>query len=81
MIHQKLLPTFIIILLFASCKYSEKEVITTMNSKENFENMLKDYYEEGLKLNPVNATISGDNRYNDKFINPLSSGYIALSKS
>ena len=29
--------------------------------------VLENYYQDGLKLNPINATNEGDSRYNDKF--------------
>src|SRR5690349_14685235 len=32
----------------------------------DFNKFLKDYYEEGLKLQPLFATFNGDNRYNDQ---------------
>ncbi len=40
-----------------------------------FDEMLDQYYEEGLKLNPLNATFAGDPRYNDLFPNFLSDEY------
>lgn len=42
--------------------------------------MLDDYYEEGLKLNPLNATFAGDIRYNNSFPNTLSDEYKAEVK-
>ena len=35
----------------------------------------KDFYEEGLKLDPARATIAGDNRYNDQLPNTLTDQY------
>ena len=37
--------------------------------------VLHNYYEDGLRLNPISATTSGDMRYNDKFPNFLSDAY------
>lgn len=45
-------------------------------SNQNLETMLKEYYEDLLKLNPVSATQSGDNRYNEQYPNPLSQKHI-----
>lgn len=42
----------------------------------DFNAMLENYYEEGLKLNPINATFSGDPRYNNSFPNFLSDAYV-----
>ncbi len=46
-----------------------------------FHQLLDDFYEEGLKLNPMNATFAGDNRYNHLFPNTLSDGYKAELKN
>nr|BFF41458.1 DUF885 domain-containing protein [Tenacibaculum mesophilum] len=45
-----------------------------------FNQLLKDYNEGKLQLNPVNATFAGDNRFNDQFPNTLSDEYQAKSK-
>ena len=39
---------------------------TMMMPNEAFDTLLDNYYEDGLKLNPVSATYAGDNRYNDQ---------------
>ncbi|SHJ59800.1 DUF885 domain-containing protein [Aquimarina spongiae] len=57
-----------------ACK-KEKTVTETTAPKADvskaFNEMLDNYYEEGLILNPVQATFAGDNRFNDQFPNPL----------
>ena len=40
-----------------------------------FMTLLAHYYDDGLKLNPLNATFQGDNRYNDTLPNFLSDSY------
>jgi len=40
-----------------------------------FSSLLTSYYEDGLKLNPLNATFQGDNRYNDTLPNFISKSY------
>ncbi|WP_333780746.1 DUF885 domain-containing protein [Tenacibaculum pacificus] len=40
-----------------------------------FDKLLKNYNEGKFKLNPINATYAGDNRFNDKFPNTLSEAY------
>lgn len=52
-----------------SCKKEAKNSIEKSNP--SFSQLLKDYHEESLKLNPINATFAGDNRYNDLFPNFL----------
>lgn len=72
------------VILFVSCKNESKEKEdskTGNNVSANFNKMLDNYYEEGLKLNPLNATFSGDTRYNDSFPNFLSDEYVSELKS
>lgn len=71
-------------LLLVSCKKESKntEVISELTvPNDAFKIMLDTYYEEGLKLNPVSATYTGDNRYNDQYSNTLSDDYKAKSKA
>ncbi len=49
--------------------------------QQDFDLMVNDYYEEGLKLNPINATFTGDSRYNSSFPNFLSDEYRERLKS
>ncbi|CAL2103288.1 conserved protein of unknown function [Tenacibaculum sp. 190130A14a] len=62
--------------LLVSCKKEKKET-ASIAVKENteFNQLLKDYNEGKLKLNPLNATFAGDSRYNDQFPNFLSDEY------
>ena len=64
--------------LITSCKKEEpkKEIETN----QEFEKLLVDYNEGKLKLNPLNATFAGDNRFNDQFPNFLSDEYALESK-
>lgn len=66
----KFLPLICVALLFTACKNeSTKEEPVSMSAE--FNTLLDNYYEDGLKLNPIQATFAGDNRYNDQFPNPL----------
>ncbi len=67
-------------LAFICCK-QETSKETTQDISSDFANVLDSYYEDGLKLNPVNATVAGDNRYNDQFPNQLSPEYKAELKA
>ncbi|CAL68015.1 protein containing DUF885 [Christiangramia forsetii KT0803] len=77
MLKKIILPVFIALSLIG-CKNENSE-----SSKENdtakvsakFDAILNNYYEDGLKLNPISATTSGDMRYNDQFPNFLSEEY------
>lgn len=69
-------------LLFTSCKKDEKESKNyDLSQISDFNEVLKSYHEESLKLYPINATYAGDNRYNDYFNNFLSEEFIAQQKA
>ncbi len=73
-----------LLLVFSACKNESKEktIDQTQNAvNTDFNKMLDNYYEEGLKLNPLNATFSGDTRYNDSFSNFLSDEYVSELKN
>lgn len=60
----------IISVLALSC--DEKQNNKAVTATASFDQLIKDYYQDGLKLDPVTATMTGDNRYNDLYVNPLS---------
>ncbi|RKE98054.1 DUF885 domain-containing protein [Ichthyenterobacterium magnum] len=69
---------------FNACKNDTKtssDETTNAEIASNFNDILNSYYEEGLKLNPLNATSAGDNRYNDKLPDVLSDEYTAKIKA
>ena len=76
MIKNVLLPLCLVFFLIG-CKTEN----TTTASEEKarvsteFDSLLANYYEDGLRLNPIAATTSGDMRYNDRFPNFLSPAY------
>ncbi len=74
------LLSLLILLLVFSCKEDSKTKDTNTNSKA-FTTLLDDYYEDGLKLNPLNATSAGDNRYNDILPNTLSDEHVTKVKT
>ncbi len=81
---KKILLSGLIALSLFACKNETKETntpVTNDNTSKEFEAMLDNYYEDGLKLNPLNATMSGDNRYNDKFPDALSDSHKAKMTS
>ncbi|MDN3725504.1 DUF885 domain-containing protein [Aequorivita sp. SDUM287046] len=78
--------TLVLMLLLAlsACKNESKEKNPEekqTNVDTDLNHMLNNYYEEGLKLNPLNATFSGDARYNDSFPNFLSDEYTSELKN
>lgn len=69
---------FCMIVLFTSCKNdktSEESTKTISEKNTEFNTLLNNFYEEGLKLNPLSATSAGDNRYNNLLPNTLSNDY------
>ncbi len=64
--------TFLMLLLFTfACTNDSATEATTESGGEALEKMLVEYNEERLKLNPLEATFQGDNRYNDQLPNIL----------
>ncbi|MBU2998064.1 DUF885 domain-containing protein [Cellulophaga baltica] len=74
---KKILITALCIIGFYSCKEEVKkeETITVQNTE--FDSLLDNYFEEGLKLYPLNATFQGDARYNDILPNNLTDAFKA----
>lgn len=67
---RSLLLSFILIFSLSGCKNDSGEKQNSEIS-QSFNKMLNDYYEDGLVLNPINATLMGDNRYNDQLPNDI----------
>jgi len=62
----------ILLLTILSCKNDTTPPESIKNTTIDFATFLDNYYEDGLKLNPITATMAGDDRYNDQFPNVLS---------
>ena len=61
----------LVLFLILSCDFSPENI---QNNVE-FNTILENYYQDGLKLNPINATNEGDSRYNDKFPELITDNY------
>jgi len=70
----KWMSVMLMAVLIVSCSNSKTPAPTTMDqpSGSSFAEVIDAYYEDSLKLFPVNATFEGDERYNDLFPNDLS---------
>lgn len=68
---------FFLLLLVISCS---KKIEQTSNVA-SFDEMLENYHQEGLKLNPLNATFAGDDRYNDLLLNDITSAHAEIEKA
>lgn len=66
------------ILGITSCNNSKNETAANSENKESqkLDGLLHNYYEDRLKLFPLEATALGDNRYNDLFPNSDSQAYL-----
>lgn len=62
-----------IITLFASCKLSNSN--QTMADNTELSSLLSKYYEERLQVFPLEATVNGDARYNDKLYVDFTDSY------
>ncbi|OMP31088.1 DUF885 family protein [Mangrovimonas sp. DI 80] len=84
---KKLLIAAGLIATFIACKNETKPTETdsqTINANmpnADFDKVLEAYYQDALKLNPLNATAEGDNRYNDLLPNMLSDDFMAKTKA
>lgn len=77
---KKITILLISLVCLQSCKQEPKKE-KAPNLSEEFAAVLESYYEDGLKLNPINATTAGDHRYDDVFTNLLSDEHIAKAKA
>ncbi len=77
MFKKVFLPLCLVVLIF-SCKNGDNvdpEAKEREAASATFDSLLDSYYEDGLRLDPIAATTSGDMRYNDHFPDYLSQSY------
>ncbi|OCX50641.1 hypothetical protein BEL04_22995 [Mucilaginibacter sp. PPCGB 2223] len=63
----------------ASCKQGDSSGSAAAGNKD-LAKVFEDYYQDGLKLDPITATFNGDNRYNDLLPNYGSEAYLKEDK-
>jgi len=71
-------------LVSAGCRSSSSSVATepsAASAGERLTQLVEGHFEETLVLNPVRATMIGDNRYNDRFTNSLSDEHRARRRA
>lgn len=76
---KKILFPLCLALVITSCKNDnaeQRQAEERQAASARFDSILENYYEDGLRLNPISATTSGDMRYNDQFPDFLSDSYI-----
>src|SRR5688572_2367086 len=73
---QSILFLLTLVIITQACNSpSSKPDEMKSNDSASFSKMLNDYNEERLALFPLEATLSGDNRYNDQLPNYLTSEF------
>ncbi len=74
--------SYLIIISCLLCACTPDQSSTSvLGSNDSFANMLESYYQDGLKLFPINATFQGDSRYNDLLRNDLTISFQKELKS
>jgi uncharacterized protein (DUF885 family) len=71
-------------LVSAGCRSSAPSVAaeaSASSADERLARLVEEHFEETLVLNPVRATMIGDNRYNDRFANALSDEHRARHRA
>jgi uncharacterized protein (DUF885 family) len=68
------IPALVLLGIFGACSNSPKNETPLANAQ--FGKLCEQYYEAGLKLSPLSATYSGDDRYNDLLPNDGSVAYL-----
>lgn len=74
---KKLIFPVVIGLVLMGCKNDNQDTGNNdqASAGAKLDTILSNYYEDGLRLDPVSATTSGDMRYNDRFSNFLSDAF------
>lgn len=64
----------VLFITFFGCSSPQKQD-TNFSSPQSLDSLLQAYHEERMQLYPLDATASGDNRYNDILPNTISASY------
>lgn len=74
---KKFIAPLLLGLVLTSCqdKEANQQEDLAVAASAKLDTVLHNYYEDGLRLNPISATTSGDMRYNDRFPDFLSDAY------
>ncbi|MCW3087821.1 MAG: hypothetical protein JWQ78_1207, partial [Sediminibacterium sp.] len=70
---KKILLLASVFIMFTACKLSNEN--QNMEDNKELAHLLDTYYEERLQLFPFEATLTGDNRYNDKWYVDFTDSY------
>lgn len=67
----------LLLFLIQACTSPKSDTDTTASQKALLDSLTADYHEDYLRMFPVEATLSGDKRYNDTLPNDISAAYRA----
>ena len=70
----------ILVFVFQFCKNNSQNHVENERLNSGIEDLFNQYYEDRLKLYPLEATLAGDNRYNDLLPNNITESYRASLK-
>lgn len=70
---KRILPGIPILFLLFSCSSPQEQ--TSVAEQPGLDSLLAAFYQDYLKFSPVNATVIGDNRYDDKLPNTITAAY------
>jgi uncharacterized protein (DUF885 family) len=68
-------------LCLCACLLHAGAIRAAPTADQQLNDLVENYFEDGLKLDPVFATQIGDNRYNDQFPNDLGPEWIAAARA
>jgi uncharacterized protein (DUF885 family) len=77
---KKLLIYIFAVQLLIACSAPPKDETQSTEKQASLDSLLQQYHEERLKLFPIDATMMGDNRYNDQLPNNITQEYRAQLK-
>ncbi|MFT3679513.1 MAG: DUF885 domain-containing protein [Ferruginibacter sp.] len=72
---------FLLAAVMFSCNSKKEEQTGDSNTSAAINRMFDNYWEDRMKLFPLEATTNGDNRYNDILPNTVSTAYLGQLKS
>ena len=70
-----------VLVAFAACSRegAPADAVSAQAAQQHLTQLVEEYWQEYLHLNPINATVIGDNRYNDRLEITVSPQYMADS--
>lgn len=77
---KKIILSCCLALSMMACLKDKSERVSSEKGNETLAKIFDEYYEEGLKLRPIDATTQGDTRYNDQLPIDISQEFLQKEK-